>query len=111
MLAIAQQFGSLARMQCRMLAGNKLDLDTQHLEQALQLPFYIKEVGVSAAVYPILRYLVANHHTGQHRLLIDGIAILLKAQASLEQANPWLLTVLVMGNGLQQAAPQGGTHD
>src|SRR5690554_7150884 len=95
MLAVAQQFGGLARVQSRVLAGEELNLDTQHFEQALQLPFYIKEVGSSATVYPVFRYLVANHDTSQHRLLIDGIAILLKAQASLEQANARLLTILV----------------
>ncbi len=111
MFSVPHQLRRLARVQCGMLTGKELNLDAKELEQTLQLSFYVKEIGVSATVCPILWQLPTCDHPREHGLLINPVAVFHEAEPGFEQANSRLLTVLIVSHGFQQSAPETRAHD
>ena len=111
MFSVPHQLRRLARVQCGMLTGKELNLDAKELEQTLQLSFYVKEIGVSATVCPILWQLPTCDHPREHGLLINPVAVFHEAEPGFEQANSRLLTVLIVSHGFQQSAPEARAHD
>ena len=130
-LAVMHDVGAASGMQCGVAAWDKSEMPamTAEIEQRLDIALEVEEVAWLLAVAPLLGPDIADDDAGDAAGLFDlgqrlasllvGLLVGLpggqvvggaKHQPGLEQANPCLLAIEVVAQGLDQARPDAGAH-
>src|SRR3546814_1369003 len=81
------------------------------LGQEINLSLHVKEIDITRRLRPLLRDSITICQCRNTRDLLVALPITEIGSANLEQAHTFLLTVEVVNQRIEQAAPQTSAHD